>query len=166
MIKYKVVFTILFICFCLTNFPGHSKKNETIGEINRNCNVPFALALSESALENIGEYLVIGGFGCYLLENEDISITVGGYPDCLDMYHITGYQIKSPKYTFMGLQVGCSIDTVDEVMEQNGYINSTKGSWWREYIKNGVRIGISLKDKIVTFFRISVDVTNKRGVSF
>lgn len=166
MIKYKLVFTTLFICFCLTNFPGHSKKIETIGEINRNCNVPFALALSESVLENIGEYLMIRGFGCYLLENEDITITVGGYPDSLDKYHITGYQIKSPKYTLMGLQVGCSIDTVDEVMEHYGYINSTKDSWKREYIKNGVRISISLEDKIVAFFRISVDVTNKRGVSF
>ncbi len=88
MIKFKVTFTVLFICFCLTSFSGHNKRNETIGEINRNCNVPFALTLPESALENIKEYSMIGGFGSYLLENEDVSVTISGYPDCLDKYHI------------------------------------------------------------------------------
>ena len=31
---------------------------------------------------------MIGGFGSYLLENEDVSVTISGYPDCLDKYHI------------------------------------------------------------------------------
>lgn len=166
MIKFKVTFTVLFICFCLTSFSGHNKRNETIGEINRNCNVPFALTLPESSLENIKEYSMIGGFGSYLLENEDVSVTISGYPDCLDKYHITGYQIKTPKYIFMGLQVGCSLEAIGKVMNLKGFMISTESSRWREYIKNGVRIGISLKDKAVTIFHISVDVTNKKDVSF
>lgn len=166
MIKFKVTFTVLFICVCLTSFSGHSKKNETIREINRNCNVPFALTLPESALKNIKEYSRIGGFGGYLLENEDVSVTISGYPDCLDKYYVTGYQIKTPKYIFMGLQVGCSLEAVDEVMSQKGFMISTESGCWKEYVKNGVRIGVSLKDKVVSIFHIAVDVTNKKDVSF
>jgi hypothetical protein len=164
--KVAMVSIVLLILIFLTTCPGHSKKNQTIKEINRNCNVPFTLTQSESVLKNISGYSKNQGFGSYSLENDDLSITVGGYPDCLDKYHIIGYQIKSYKYTFMGLQVGCSLDAVDEVMKQNGFIISNDENWRDRYKKNGVRIGISLKDNIVTIFHVSVEVTNKQNVSF
>lgn len=164
--KKKMVFIILFICISLFAFPGQRKKEQAIEEINRNSNVPFALTLPESELQNISGYSKNQGFGCYSLENEDISFSVGGYPDCLDKYHIIGYQIKSTKYNLMGLQVGCSLDAVDEVMKQNGYTISTEDDWQNRYTKNRVSIGIRLNDNVVTIFYVSVEVTNKKNVSF
>ncbi len=164
--KVVMASIVLLILIFLTTCPGHSKKNQTIEEINRNCNVPFTLTQSESVLKNISGYTKIKGFGSYSLENDDLSITVGGYPDCLDKYHIIGYQIKSSKYTFMGLQVGCSLNAVDEVMKQNGFAILNEDNRQDRYTKNGVRIGISLVDNVVTIFHVSVEVTNKQNISF
>ncbi len=66
----------------------------------------------------------------------------------------------------MGLEVGSSLNAVDEVMKQNGFAISNEDNWWDRYTKNGVRIGISLNDNVVTVFHVSVEVTNKKNVSF
>ena len=160
------VLVILLICLSLTACSGNGNTIKAIEEVNRNCDVPFGLTLPESSLSNTDEYIKHEGFGGYMLENGDVSFTLGGYPDVLDEYHVVEYQIKSTKYTLMGLHVGCSLDTADEAMEQNGYAISNGDDWWSRYTKNGVRIGISLDDDIITIFHVSVEVTNKEHVAF
>lgn len=167
--KIVVVFIILILCIFLTNIPSNSKnskRDETILLINSNSNVPFTLTQPESALKNINEYTMINGFGGYILENNDLSIKVSGYPDCLDKYHVTGYEIKSSRYTFMGLQVGCSLEELEGVMKKYGFTSSIENSWEEQYTKNGVSIGVSLNGNIVTIFHVSVEVTNKQEISF
>lgn len=66
----------------------------------------------------------------------------------------------------MGLQVGCSLNAVDEVMKQNGFAILNEDNRQDRYTKNGVRIGISLDDNVVTIFHVSVEVTNKQNISF
>lgn len=164
--KIMAVFVALLICLSLVTFSGQGRRDQVIEEINRNCDVPFALTLPEPMLQNTSEYARSQGFGGYILENDDVSFMIGGYPDCLDDYHIIKYQIKSSKYTFMGLQVGCSLDEADEVMDKNGYTISDKDTYWSRYTKNSVKVGISLSYDIVTAFHVSVEVTNKKNVSF
>lgn len=164
--KKASVIVILFICLSLASCSGNSNMNKAIEELNQNCDVPFGLTLPESSLQNTDGYISHQGFGGYILENDDASFTIGGYPDVLDKYHVVEYQIKSSKYTLMGLQVGCSLDLADEIMEQNGYTISTNDNWWSRYTKNGVRIGIELNDDIITKFHVSVEVTNKENVVF
>ena len=140
--------------------------NKAIEEVNQICNVPFGLTLPESELKNTDKYVRNEGFGCYILENDDVSFTLGGYPDSLDKYHIIEYQIKTTKYTLMGLSVGCTLDEADKVMKQYGYTISTEDNWRSRYTKNGVRIGISLNDDAIVLFHVSVEVTNKENISF
>jgi hypothetical protein len=115
----------------------------------------------EKELQNIDEYVKVEGFGCYSLENGDVTFRLGGYPDTLDEYHIIQYEIKSSKYTLMGLQVGCSLDRVHEVMEQNGYkLND------HTYKKNGVGITIFSSNDVVTSFFVYVETTNIHNVVY
>ena len=164
--KKAAILVILFLCLTLAACSGHSNTKKAIEELNRNCDVPFGLTLPEASLQNTDEYVRREGFGGYMLENGDISFTLGGYPDVLDKYHVVAYQIKSAKYTLMDLQVGCSLEKADEVMEQNGYAIVKGDDWSRRYTKNGVRIGISLNADIITAFYVSVEVTNKENVVF
>ncbi len=164
--RVKVILSVLLIGLFLATCSDDILRNQAIAEVNRNSDVPFALALPASKLKNTDEYFRSEGWGCYSLGNDDIFFTISGYPDCLDKYHVTEYQIKSSKYTFMGLQVGCSLDMADEVMERNGYKISTQNNWLSRYTKSGVRVGVDLSDDIVTAFRVSVEVTNKKNVVF
>ncbi len=164
--KKAAILVILFLCLSLAACSGDSNTRKAIEEVNRNCDVPYGLTLPEASLQITDEYVRREGFGGYMLENGDVSFTLGGYPDVLDKYHVVAYQIKSEKYTLMGLQVGCLLEKADEAMEQNGYTISTEDNWWSRYTKNGVRIGISLNDNIITAFHVSVEVTNKENVVF
>jgi hypothetical protein len=164
--KKAAVIVILFMCLSLASCSGGSNTNKAIEELNQNCDVPFGLTLPESSLQNTAGYIRYEGFGGYLLENDDVSFSMGGYPDVLDKYHVVEYQIKSSKYTLMGLQIGCSLDSADEVMEQNGYTVSADDNWWSRYTKSGVRVGIELNGDIITRFHVSVQVTNKENVVF
>ena len=51
------------------------------------------------------------GFGGYALNSEDglTSYSIGGYPDCLDDYHIIYFTTKDNKYGF-GFSIGDSIE--------------------------------------------------------
>lgn len=164
--KMTKVFVILFIFLFPVACSEQNKKDQAIEEINRNCDVPFALTLPESELQSTDGYLRGGGFGCYSLENDDVSFTLGGYPDVLDKYHVIEYQIKSSRYTLMGLRVGCSLNKADKIMKRNGYSISTEDIWWSRYTKNGVRIGIEIKDHAISVFHVSVEVSNKENVVF
>lgn len=164
--KKAAVIVIVMICLSLAACSGNGNTKRAIEEVNQNCDVPFGLALPESSLQNTDEYVRREGFGGYMLENDDVSFTLGGYPDVLDEYHVVEYQIKSSKYTLMGLQVGCSLAAADEAMEQNGYTASAGDDWWSRYTKNGVRIGVALDGDAVAVFHVSVEVTNKENVVF
>lgn len=161
------IIVILFLCLSsLAACSGKSNTDKAIQEVNQNCDVPFDLALPESELQNTDEYIRNEGFGGYSLANDDVSFSLGGYPDVLDDYHIVEYQIKTTKYTLFGLSVGCSLDAADQVMGQYGYTISTEDTWWSRYTKNGVRIGVSLNGDVVAIFHVSVEATNKENVVF
>ncbi len=163
----KATVIIVILLLCLSSLVACSgKTSKAIEEVNQNCDVPFDLTLPESSLQNTDGYIRNQGFGGYSLENDDVSFTLGGYPDVLDKYHIVEYQLKTTKYTLLGLSVGCSLDEADQVMEQFGYTISTKDNWWSRYSKNGVRIGVGLNGDVVTVFHVSVEVTNKENVVF
>lgn len=165
--KAALILVILFLClWSLAACSSNSKTDKAIKEVNQNCEVPFDLGLPESELQNTDEYIRNQGFGGYSLENDDVSFSMGGYPDVLDNYHIIEYQIKTTKYTLFGLSVGCSLDEADQVMEQYGYTISTEDNWWSRYTKNGVRIGVGLDGDVVAVFHVSVEVTNKENVVF
>lgn len=164
--KKTAAFVALLLCMSLAACSGQSKKDAAIEEINGNCDVPFALTLPETELQNTDGYVKMQGFGGYLLENDDLSFTIGGYPDVLDEYHVTGYQIKSAKYTLMGLQTGCPLDEADKAMKEKGFTISTEDNRWSRYEKSGVRIGVELNGDAVAVFHVSVEVTNKQKVVF
>ncbi len=147
--------TVMGILFIFMPFPGWPAQKRVIKEINRNCDVPFALAMPEKELQNTNEYVKYEGFGCYDLENDDVSFRLAGYPDTRDEYHIIQIDFKSSKYALMGLRVGCSLDIAHEVMEQNGY---TLNDYY--YRKNGVGINIYSVDGVVTSFSVFVKTTN------
>lgn len=165
--KRMAVFVVLFIIAAATvvfilsvPWPGWPAQRRTIEEINRNCDVPFDLAMPETELKNTEGYVKEQGFGCYQLENDDVSFELSGYPDALDKYHITSFNIKSSKYTLMGLQVGCSLDKARKAMEQNGYTLDER------YKKNGVVITICSSNDVVTSFYVFVETTNTSGAFF
>lgn len=164
--KKAAAIVIVMICLFLTACSGKSDTSRAIEEVNQNCDVPFGLAQPESTLQYTGEYVRREGFGGYMLENDDVAFTIGGYPDVLDEYHVVEYQIKSAKYTLFGLQVGCSLDMADQAMEQNGYALSAEDNGRSRYTKDGVRIGIALSDGVVAIFHVSVEATNKENVVF
>lgn len=169
--KVTIIGVLLIICFAsvLCFFipcrNGRTKK-KAIEEINRNCDVPYALTLPETELKDTDAYSGWEGFGCYGLANDDVLFTLSGYPDCLDAYHVTAYEIRTTKYTLMGLRVGCSLDAADKVMGQHGYAISSDDHGLSRYTKSGVRVGVDLEDGIITALRVSVEVTNKKGVQF
>lgn len=157
---------LLLILVFAINKNATSATYKAVKEVNQNCTIPFELTLPESELRKTDEFIITQGFGCYILENDDVSYTVGGYPDSLDKYHIIEYQIKTTKYTLMGLSVGSTLEEADKTMKQYGYTISTEDKWWSRYTKDGVRIGISLNDNTISIFHVSVEVTNKEHVSF
>lgn len=142
-------------------FPGWPAQMRAIEEINRNCDVPFGLAMPETELKNTDGYVREEGFGGYRLKNDDIMFGLSGYPDVLNDYHIVSYEIKSPKYTFMGLRVGCSLDAARKVMEQNGF--ALDDSFYK---KSGVGITIYSNKYTVTSFYVLVYTSNTKGVVF
>jgi hypothetical protein len=118
--------------------------------------------MPETKLQNTDAFEKRPGFGCYVLENSDVSFILSGYPDILfSKYHITEYKIKSSKYTLMGLHVGCSLDTAHEVMKQYGYTLNDHACK-----KNGVIISISAKDNVVTSFNVLVKQSAILKVTF
>jgi hypothetical protein len=147
--------TVMVILFFFMPFPGWPAQKRAIEEINRNCDVPFALAMPEKELQNTSEYVKNEGFGCCDLENDDVSFRLAGYPDTRNEYHIVKYEIKSSKNTLMGLQVGCSLNTAHEILEKNGYM--LKDYY---YMKNGVGISIFSSDDVVTSFSVFVKTTS------
>ncbi len=152
-----VVFVVLFL-----PVPGWPAQRRAIAQINRNCDAPFALTMPETKLQNTDTFEKRPGFGCYILENNDISFILSGYPDILfSKYHITEYKIKSSKYTLVGLHVGCSLDTAREVMKQYGYTLND-----HIYKKNGVIISISSRDNVVTSFNVPVKKSSILNVTF
>ncbi len=159
-----VLLTAAIVCvvmFFFMPFPGWPAQKRAIEEINRNCDVPFALTMPETELQDIDEYVKVQGFGGYRLESNDMSFDLGGYPDVLDEFHIVRYEIKSPKYTFMGLRVGCSLDTAQGVMKQKGFTLNE-----HIYRKNGVGINIGLSGDIVTSFSVFVETSNVQHAIF
>ena len=165
--KAAGIIIILFLCLSsLAACSGKSSTDKAIEEVNQNCDVPFDLTLPESELQNTDEYIRNEGFGGYSLATDDVSFSLGGYPDVLDDYHIVEYQIKTTKYSLFGLSVGCSLDAADQVMEQYGYTISDEDTWWSRYTKNRVRIGVSLNGGVVATFHVSVEATNKENVVF
>ncbi len=169
LIAIAVVLIVLVLCLPL---PGWPAQKRAIREINRNCNVPFALALPETELQNTDEFIKEEGFGCYDLENDDVTFRLACYPDTLNDFHVISYEIKSSKYTFMGLQVGCSLDAACEAMEQHGYTLSDQYqnvyalTAQDLYRKNGVGITISSSDNTVTSFSVYVKTSNLLFVNY
>lgn len=161
--KVPIIFCILVMV--LSACSG-KRTGKAIAELNQNSTVPLPMAMPESELTDVSDYERMEGFGCYTLENEDLSITFSGYPDVLDAYHVTEYRIKSDEYHLFGLQTGCDLTDADQIMAEYGYSLTEENDWQHCYEKNGVQIVLEVADRQVSGFSVYVDTANHENVQF
>lgn len=140
---------------------------DAIAELNENSSLPVPLCTHETqALAELTESLLyVPGFGGYALDNDDICIHFGGWPDAKDEYHVIRIDLFSPGYHVLGLQVGDGEDRADQLMARYGYDRSD-GDGRRAYTKGGVTVVTEIKDDTVARINVMVETTNQDNIVF
>ena len=159
---------LLLLILCACGLSDEERRERAIAELNENSDLPFALTLPETELGDVGAYQQGGGWGCCSLENPDIYLTLSGYPDVMDPYHITGCHLRTARYSLFGLRVGDERARAREVLEPWGYRSVPGGSAWADacYEKDGITIQFDFREGKVFFIMVSVESTNIEGVVF
>lgn len=147
----------------------HPVSQSALNEFNANSDFPYGLATPETLLGDTSDFEMYHGYGCYLLENEDISIWIGGYPDVLDDGHVTRYDVKTAKYSILGLRIGDDMELVDTTLRKFGYHwVSGNNSRNEGYMKGGIHIFFVSEDEngCMSEFSVSLRQTNRHHVLF
>jgi hypothetical protein len=171
--KYAVFFAAIIclslLCSCAGAPPdggdGEGLPAE-IEELNSNSNLPFPLALPSEEIGDASYYTYSPGFGGYWLHDDNIRITISGYPDVLDTRRTTSYIIRSDKYDLFGVKVGDSIERAASVLTAYGYTLVLEDYGYAHYENGDVRILPYGSSGIIEELRVSLSVTNKENIVF
>lgn len=161
-----VVAVLLLLSLCACVQTGEERRRQTLDELNENSDLPFALTLPETELGDTGDYQKGGGWGCYSLENEDIWITLSGYPDVLDPYHVTALTLRTPRYSIFNLRVGDTAGQAVEILKPRGYRSAPRDGRSILYEKDGVFIRLEFGDGKISALTVLVESTNVEDVDF
>lgn len=155
--------------FC---FPGRMEAR-VLRELEEHSDVPIPLTAPEQGLPELPGAARTEGWGCYQLENEDLSLTLSGWPDVQDPYHVTQWTLRSPRYALFGLRTGCALDDVEAILGRYHYRPvsdpvQADGSRPLNYEKGPVSIGFDLTPDLarIAHFYVSVAVSNRENVVF
>lgn len=151
-----------------------SPESRVLAELTQDCTVPFLLTTPDKELPELPNATRVEGWGCYSLENKDLSLTLGGYPDVQDLpYCLIGYTLRSPRYTLFDLRVGSTLEEAENVLKQRGYhpvLEETVADWSPplSYVKEPIciRLGLSEDLEHLSSLTVSIAVTNQDQVIF
>ena len=142
---------------------------EPIEQFNENTSLLLPLTLSESEVKlNNNEYQRVNGYGGYGYESENLFITIAGWPDVQDDYHVIRYRIKDATYHVFGISVGSSGEAAQKILTKNGYklTEQTPSDWVYEK-SDVVRITLCINGEgIVTEILVEAVTTNRDGIVF
>lgn len=98
--KYRLfaaALALLLLCAC--GLSEAERWERALDELNRESELPFALIQPEAELGDTGGYDEWQGFGCRGIYNDDVDVTLSGWPDVQDSYHVTDMHLLSPRYS-------------------------------------------------------------------
>lgn len=163
---------LMLLAALLLSLP--TPEERVLTELGENCDVPFLLTTPATALPDLPGSLRTDGFGCYALENEDLSLTLSGYPDALDPFCLTGFTLRSPRYALFGLRVGDTLDAAEQSLTRQGYqpLREETGTDWtrplQHYTKGPLCVSLGLSEDLerLSSLTVSIAVTNRETVVF
>lgn len=161
-----VALVLLLLCAC--GLSEEERRERALDELNRNSELPFALTQPEAELGDTSGYGEWQGFGCWGIHNDDVDVTLSGWPDVLDSYHVTDMHLLSPRYSVLGLRVGDAAERAAEVLEPRGYelVPDVRGWGDTYYIKDGVIIHLEYHGETISDLTAYVQSTNVEDVDF
>ena len=162
-----VALVLLLLCAC--GLSEEERRERALDELNRESELPFALTQPEAELGDTGGYDRLEGYGCWGIHNDDVNITLSGWPDVLDSYHVTGMRLLSPRYSVLGLRVGDAAERAEELLESMGYEplpEVVRGSGDTCYTRDGVLINLEYQGETISGLTVYVQSTNVEDVYF
>ena len=164
------VILLFLLTLCACNLSEEELREKAIDQLNQNSDLPFPLALPENELGDISAYQRIDGYGCWGLEDADATITISGYPDCLDAYHVTDIRFRTTRYSVFGVRIGDIAKDAVERLKSEGYVRVPDTSDLA-YTKDGVVIRLEYSDTegrqlTVSVLTVYLLTTNVEDVNF
>lgn len=150
-----------------TEIPAEPPKEvDAFEQFNENSSLPFPLLLTDEELrkdKSYNTYKNIHGMGKYRLSrNNTLFIDVSGYPDAVDNYCVTGFEIVGDNYSMLGISIHEDINKAKEILTELGYTEKETNV----YEKDG-KITIQLwGETTVEKIKASVITTNVGNVVF
>ena len=162
--KKNVFFILAFIMLLAA---CEHRTVDAIAEVNENMNLPFPLCLPETELKYGDEYDLIHGFGGYALCNEHLFISVSGWRDVLDDYHITEYRVRGGDYHVFGITIGGVLEDAIAFLEKRGYSRDDENNRMVHQKNEQMRITlfVDVNDIIIELW-VTAIATNKDNVVF
>ena len=162
---------LLALALLLLSLPSPAER--ALAELEQNCDVPFRLTTPEKELPGLPDAVPVEGFGGYRLENGDLSLALGGYPDVLDSPCLISFTLLSPRYALFGLQVGDALDKAEKALTEHGYqpVREDIGTDWTRplsYTKGPLTVALGLSEDLahLSSLTVSVAVSNRENVVF
>lgn len=162
-----VALVLLLLCAC--GLSEEERLERALDELDRNSELPFALTQPEAELGDTSGYGEWQGFGCWGIYNDDVDVTLSGWPDVLDSYHVTGMHLLSSRYSVLGLRVGDAAERAEELLESMGYKplpEVVRGSGDTCYTRDGVLINLEYQGETISGLTVYVQSTNVEDVDF
>ena len=129
----------LLLTSCATTGP--------IEQFNGNTSLPLALTLSEAEIALGDDYRRVDGFGGYGYESEGLFITIAGWLDVQDDYHVIRYRIKDATYHVFGITVGFGGEEAQKILTKSGYrLTEHAYSDWIYEKDDAVRFTLCIND--------------------
>lgn len=162
-----VALVLLLLCAC--GLSEEERLERALDELDRNSELPFALTQPEAELGDTSGYGEWQGFGCWGIYNDDVDVTLSGWPDVLDSYHVTDMHLLSPRYSALGLRVGDAAERAEELLESMGYKPLPEVVWGSGdtcYTRDGVLINLEYQGEAISGLTVYVQSTNVEDVDF
>lgn len=168
--KYRLfaaALALLLLCAC--GLSEEERWERALDELNRESELPFALIQPETELGDTGGYDEWQGFGCRGIYNDDVDVTLSGWPDVQDSYHVTDMHLLSPRYSILGLRVGDAAKSAEELLKSMGYkpLPEVMRGWGDTcYTRDGVIINLEYQGETISGLTVYVQSTNVEDVDF